>query len=70
MREANPKLPNLTLKKFSSMFFNSCPMLRQWSAEHEQYFNTFMQYKVRVPVCGAIMLNDKWDKVRFSYVQL
>ncbi|KAL5495271.1 DCP2 [Sanghuangporus weigelae] len=62
MREANPKLPSFNLKKFSSIFFNSCPLLRQWSAEHEQYFNTFMQYKVRVPVCGAIMLNDKWDK--------
>lgn len=22
-----------------------------------------MQYKTRVPVCGAIMLNDTWDKV-------
>ena len=66
MREANPKLPSLNLKKFSSIFFKSCPLLRQWSAEHEQYFNTFMQYKTRVPVCGAIMLNDTWDKVRRS----
>ncbi|KAH8120314.1 DCP2-domain-containing protein [Phellopilus nigrolimitatus] len=62
MREANPKLPTLTLKKFSSIFFNASPLLRQWSPDHEVLFNTFMHYKVRVPVCGAIMLNEKWDK--------
>ncbi|KAI5124704.1 hypothetical protein M0805_004310 [Coniferiporia weirii] len=62
MREANTKLPTLSLKKFSSMFFNSCPLLRRWSSDHERLFDTFMHYKVRVPVCGAIMLNDKWDK--------
>jgi len=45
IREENPKLPSLPLKKFSAMLFNACPL------------------KTRVPVCGAIMLNDKWDKV-------
>ena len=64
MRETNSKLPSLSLKKFSQLFFNSCPLLRQWSADHEQLFDEFMHMKVRVPVCGAIMLNDKWDKVR------
>lgn len=45
------------------MLFHACPLLRQWSHDHEQAFNTFMQYKTRVPVCGAIMLNDTWEKV-------
>ncbi len=22
-----------------------------------------MEYKQRVPVCGAIMINERWDKV-------
>jgi mRNA-decapping enzyme subunit 2 len=45
------------------MLFHACPLLHQWSHDHEQAFNTFMQYKTRVPVCGAIMLNDTWEKV-------
>lgn len=45
------------------MLFHACPLLHQWSHDHEQAFNTFMQYKTRVPVCGAIMLNETWEKV-------
>jgi hypothetical protein len=66
IREENPKLPSLPLKKFSAMLFHACPLLHQWSHDHEQAFNTFMQYKTRVPVCGAIMLNDTWEKVHPS----
>jgi mRNA-decapping enzyme subunit 2 len=62
IREENPKFPSLPLKKFSAMLFRACPMLHQWSHDHEHAFNTFMQYKTRVPVCGAIMLNDTWEK--------
>jgi hypothetical protein len=64
IREENPKFPSLPLKKFSAMLFHACPLLHQWSHDHEQAFNTFMQYKTRVPVCGAIMLNDALEKVR------
>ncbi|KAF5370200.1 hypothetical protein D9615_010090 [Tricholomella constricta] len=62
IREENPKFPSLPLKKFSAMLFHACPLLHQWSHDHEQAFNNFMQYKTRVPVCGAIMLNDTWEK--------
>lgn len=62
VREQNPKFPSLPLKKFSAMLFHACPLLHQWSHDHEQAFNTFMQYKTRVPVCGAIMLNESWEK--------
>ncbi|RHZ47641.1 hypothetical protein Glove_575g20 [Diversispora epigaea] len=41
--------------------FKHCPLLHQWSHKHEKAFADFMQYKIRVPVCGAIMLNDKMD---------
>ncbi|THH21524.1 hypothetical protein EW146_g20 [Bondarzewia mesenterica] len=61
IREENPKFPSLPLKKFSEMLFAECPLLHHW--DHEGAFNHFMQYKTRVPVCGAIMLNDTWDKV-------
>lgn len=45
------------------MLFAACPLLQQWSPEHEEAFSIFMQYKTMVPVCGAIMLNDTMDKV-------
>lgn len=28
-------------------------------------FDSFMKYKLRVPVCGAILLNKQWNKVCF-----
>ncbi|KAF9526492.1 Dcp2, box A domain-containing protein [Crepidotus variabilis] len=62
IREENHKLPSMPLKKFSEMLFHACPLLHQWSHDHEEAFKNFMQYKTRVPVCGAIMLNDAMDK--------
>ncbi|KNZ73441.1 mRNA decapping complex subunit 2 [Termitomyces sp. J132] len=62
IREENPKFPSLPLKKFSEMLFQACPLLQQWSHDHESAYTNFMQYKTRVPVCGAIMLNDTWEK--------
>lgn len=53
----------MTLKKFSHSLFHVCPLLSHWGDDHEQTFQNFMAYKTRVPVCGAIMLNDTWDKV-------
>ncbi|KAE9408087.1 DCP2-domain-containing protein, partial [Gymnopus androsaceus JB14] len=61
VREANPRFPSLPLKKFSAMLFDACPLLHRWE-DHDQAFTDFMQYKTRVPVCGAIMLNDSWEK--------
>ncbi|KAI0285322.1 DCP2-domain-containing protein [Russula aff. rugulosa BPL654] len=63
IREENPKFPSLHLKKFSETFFQACPLLERWRGDHDGAFNHFMRYKTRVPVCGAIMLNDTWDKV-------
>jgi hypothetical protein len=63
VRDLNPSLPSYTLKRFSEIFFKVCPLLSQWSDEHERMFLEFMRYKSRVPVCGAIMINEAWDKV-------
>ena len=60
IREENHKLPQLALKKFTEMMFAHCPVLQHWDST--QAFNKFMAYKTKVPVCGAIMLNDTWDK--------
>lgn len=62
VRESNPQFPSFPLKKFSQIFFRACPVLHRWNSDFEIAFNNFMQYKTRVPVCGAIMLNDRWEK--------
>jgi 8-oxo-dGTP pyrophosphatase MutT (NUDIX family) len=38
-------------------------LLRHWAADHERAFADFMSYKVRVPVCGTILLNESLTKV-------
>ncbi|KAI0363912.1 DCP2-domain-containing protein [Pilatotrama ljubarskyi] len=63
IREQNPsKFPSYTLKQFSEVLFRACPILEHQAKDHDRTFASFMQYKTRVPVCGAIMLNDTWDK--------
>jgi mRNA-decapping enzyme subunit 2 len=38
--------------------------------ELEAAFDEFMKYKTRVPVCGVVMLNKKWDKVSWAKLLL
>ncbi|TPX61252.1 hypothetical protein SpCBS45565_g07310 [Spizellomyces sp. 'palustris'] len=63
VREENPRLPSFSLKNFCAQFFRHCPLLHRWAHDHETAFQNFMEYKVRVPVCGAIILNERLDKV-------
>ncbi|KNE65775.1 hypothetical protein AMAG_09754 [Allomyces macrogynus ATCC 38327] len=40
-----------------------CPLLHEWAEVHEKAFDDFMKYKFRVPVCGAIVINEDLDQV-------
>ncbi|KAG0241992.1 mRNA-decapping enzyme subunit 2 [Actinomortierella wolfii] len=71
IRVENPSLPSFTLKNFSAKYIlhpvaencvEHCPLLHEWANEHETAFANFMEYKIRVPVCGAIILNEAMDK--------
>ncbi|KAF8527920.1 Dcp2, box A domain-containing protein [Hysterangium stoloniferum] len=62
IREEKPSFQSLPLKRFSEILFRSCPLLHHWSHDHESAFNDFMEYKTRVPVCGAVMLNAALTK--------
>ncbi|ORY01155.1 DCP2-domain-containing protein [Basidiobolus meristosporus CBS 931.73] len=53
IREINTSLPTFSLKNFSAK-----NILLSFSTS----FNDFLQYKFRVPVCGAIILNEAQDK--------
>lgn len=44
--------------------FRVCPLLSSFSAEHHlAAYEQFLAYKTRVPVRGAILLNEKMDHV-------
>ncbi|KAI0448056.1 hypothetical protein F4803DRAFT_496300 [Xylaria telfairii] len=62
IRPLDPALPSMSLRSFSLKMFQHCPLLASFSADiHLKAFDEFMQYKTRVPVRGAVMLNDAMD---------
>lgn len=71
----NPDLPELNLKRFSEEILHVSslvvPLIRLYMEKGpkslELAFSQFMQYKTRVPVCGAILLNKDWNKVGYVY---
>ncbi|KAJ2462282.1 mRNA-decapping enzyme subunit 2 [Coemansia sp. RSA 2322] len=63
VREINPSLPSMSLKTFAARMFKHCPLLSQWAHNAEVAYQTFLDYKFKVPVCGAIILNEGLDKV-------
>ncbi|KAI9321574.1 Dcp2, box A domain-containing protein [Dichotomocladium elegans] len=62
VRLLQPNLPSFQLKTFSEKIFKHCPLLKQWAHQHEKTYSDFMQYRFRIPVCGAIILNENLDK--------
>lgn len=63
VREENPKLPSYSLKNFSFLFFASCPTLKQFYPNREFVYSEFLKYKVRVPVCGAIIVDESLSNI-------
>ena len=64
IRPLDPDLPSLNLRNFCLLIFQHCPMLSAYSSyDHAQAFSEFLAYKTRVPVRGAILLNEKMDEV-------
>ncbi|TDZ30350.1 mRNA decapping complex subunit 2 [Colletotrichum spinosum] len=62
VRPLDPTLPSMTLRSFSLRIFQHCPLLTNFSVEnHTKAFEEFLQYKTRVPVRGAILLNEAMD---------
>ena len=64
IRPLDPDLPSLNLKTFCLRIFQHCPLLSEFSSyHHSTAFSEFLAYKTRVPVRGAIMLNQDMDHV-------
>ncbi|KAM7265147.1 hypothetical protein ACFE04_002830 [Oxalis oulophora] len=60
--ENNPSLKSFTLKEFTSLMFNSCDVLRPYVAHIDDIFKDFTSYKVKVPVTGAIILDETYER--------
>ncbi|XP_038992162.1 mRNA-decapping enzyme subunit 2-like [Hibiscus syriacus] len=60
--EKNPSLKSLSLKEFTSLLFNNCDVLRPYVAHVDDIFKDFTDYKVRVPVTGAIILDETYER--------
>ncbi|KZF26676.1 hypothetical protein L228DRAFT_243176 [Xylona heveae TC161] len=64
IRPLDPSLPSMSLRNFCLRIFQHCPLLSAFSSyHHSTAFSEFLAYKTRVPVRGAIMLNDAMDEV-------
>jgi mRNA-decapping enzyme subunit 2 len=62
IRVLDPALPHMSLKEFCLRMFQHCPLFANYSTEHHmRAYQEFMQYKTRIPVRGAIMLNHEMD---------
>ncbi|KAI9796080.1 MAG: mRNA-decapping enzyme subunit 2 [Piccolia ochrophora] len=63
-RPLDPSLPSLPLRQFCLLIFQHCPLLAQFSHHHHlTAFDEFLAYKTRVPVRGAILLNEEMDEL-------
>jgi len=59
IRPLDPSLPSMNLRIFSQRMFQHCPLFAGFSEHHHaEAYQHFLQYKTRVPVRGAIMLNQ------------
>lgn len=63
VRPLDPTLPSLNLRKFCHLVFQHCPLLSQFSDYHSAAYSEFLAYKTRVPVRGAILLNQEMDQM-------
>ncbi|KAF8402749.1 hypothetical protein HHK36_010839 [Tetracentron sinense] len=59
--EQNPSLKSLSLREFTSLMFSSCAALRPYIAHIDDIYKDFTSYKVRVPVSGAIILDESYE---------
>ncbi|XP_078427888.1 decapping 2 [Wolffia australiana] len=60
--EQNPTLKSLSLREFTSLMFHSCAALRPYIAHIDDIYKDFTSYKYRVPVTGAIILDESYHR--------
>ncbi|KAL7009825.1 mRNA-decapping enzyme subunit 2 [Cystobasidiomycetes sp. EMM_F5] len=58
IRPHNAHLPTFHMRAFSELVFNSVPLLAHFAKR--QAYDSFLKYKLSVPVCGAILVSEDW----------
>eukprot|EP00002_Diphylleia_rotans_P029811 TRINITY_DN6085_c0_g2_i3.p1 TRINITY_DN6085_c0_g2~~TRINITY_DN6085_c0_g2_i3.p1 ORF type:complete len:229 (+),score=48.85 TRINITY_DN6085_c0_g2_i3:30-716(+) len=59
----NPSLPELEFKEFSEKILSRVPIFKDILTSLSESINHFDNYKSRIPVFGAIILNSSLDKI-------
>ncbi|CAL4885878.1 unnamed protein product [Urochloa decumbens] len=60
--EHNTNLKSLSFKDFTSLMFKSCTALRPYIVHLDDIHKDFNNYKFRIPVSGAIILDDTYER--------
>ncbi|CAH2080037.1 unnamed protein product [Thlaspi arvense] len=60
--ENDPRLRSVSLKDFTWLLFNRCDVLRPYAANIDDILKDFNSYKSRVPVVGAIILDETYER--------
>lgn len=61
-REQYPSLKSMSTFEFAALMFQSCASLRPYIANIDDIYKDFTSYKVRVPVTGAIIVDESYEK--------
>lgn len=68
--DCNPSLPHFSsLKSFAKKIFEHCPLLQELQASSsssnafQELFETYSNYKSKIPVCGCILMNPSLTKI-------
>lgn len=61
-REQDPSLKSMSTFEFAALMFQSCASLRPYIANIDDIYKDFTSYKVRVPVTGAIIVDESFEK--------
>lgn len=63
IRPLDPRLPTMSLKTFHMRIFQHCILFTDFDEDMaERAYKEFLEYKTRIPVRGAILLNHKMDR--------
>mmetsp|Transcript_44324 Transcript_44324/g.138626 ORF Transcript_44324/g.138626 Transcript_44324/m.138626 type:complete len:307 (+) Transcript_44324:45-965(+) len=55
--------PCFTLLQFAQKLFEMCELLKPFAARTSELYEKFRQYKIQIPTCGAMLLDQSQTKV-------
>ncbi|OMH85165.1 mRNA decapping complex subunit 2, partial [Zancudomyces culisetae] len=60
--EQNPNLQSMSLKNFAAIMLQQNPALNQLRLNPSEVYQSFLNYKFKVPACGSIIFNESMNK--------